>query len=226
MYVVDTTPDATRSRRVGSNARLCPDIPILVDNLWEWKRPEDLPSRRTSTVASPTPELALQRVGGADADAVRRVSLPVGVRVAQLTARGGASHDPSDAKFHPDVIGLPALLRAELGPDWEKGSLSSKARAGLLWVPCLAKDEVEMLFQRVSELAPLREKIWNAIRFWNYVELLEMLIRRPDPRGELFFDSPNGYWLEPVSQQMQAAEEPAPSKQRGGRLFTRLLARA
>lgn len=225
MYVVETTPSANGSRRTSGRAGLCPPVPTLVDNLWEWKRPDGLPSRRTSIFASPAPKVALERVGCDDPAVVRRVSLPVGVRVAQLTAGSTPRFDPSDAKFHPDVKCLPAVLQAGLGPEWESGPLHRKARAGLLWVPGLAKDEVEMLFQKVPALVEIREKVWNAIRFWNYVQLLEMLERCPDPRGELFFESPDGYWLEPLEPAKPASESEQPTQSKP-RLLTRLLAKA
>jgi hypothetical protein len=50
----DVIGRAHATRRVPSN------VPFVVDNLWEYLRPEHLPSRRHAIYASPTPELALQ----------------------------------------------------------------------------------------------------------------------------------------------------------------------
>jgi hypothetical protein len=34
------------------------NVPYIVDNLWEWKRPEGYPNRRYSVFCSPSPEIA------------------------------------------------------------------------------------------------------------------------------------------------------------------------
>ena len=43
------------------------NVPYLVDNLWEWKRPKNYPNRRFSAYASPTAQLALQAAEGGTA---------------------------------------------------------------------------------------------------------------------------------------------------------------
>lgn len=40
------------------------NVPYLVDNLWEYLRSENFPSRRHAVYASPTPELALANATG------------------------------------------------------------------------------------------------------------------------------------------------------------------
>lgn len=193
-------------------------IPPVIDNLWEWRRPASMPSRCVSTFASPTADLAIQRVGiGGSAAKVYRIALPVGARIAQLTSRRAGGFDPSDARFHPDVHDLSQILLRSLGRDWPARRLRGKARPGLLWVPCLFKEEVEALFCHVPELRRARERMWAAITYWEDVRLVETLDRFPDPRGEIFFESHEGYWREPIKSPTAAVKRRRPG------LLTRLL---
>ena len=68
-------------------------VPNVVDNLWEWARPERFPSRRFAVFASPSPELAADH--GPEGGRVyarrvqrRRDDLP-GARLRELEAPSG-----------------------------------------------------------------------------------------------------------------------------------------
>ncbi len=198
MYVAQQVADATIWRSPGTVRHSSSLVPPLIDNLWEWKRPAWFPSRRFSTFASPTIKMALRKANDPETATLYHIALPVGSRVAQLTNRRGRSYDTSDARFHPDVETLQRLLAQSLGPEWAGRRLRGKAKSGLLWVPCLFKEEIDALFRHVPELARIHSRIWNAISFWSDVRIVETLDEWPDPHGEIFFECREGYWAEPV----------------------------
>ncbi len=200
IYLAESTRRDGKWRSSPETIHAASAIPTVVDNLWEWKRPDGFPSRRVCTVAHPEPESALQQAGSPKDACLYTVSLPVGAVVAQLTARPGANFDPSDARFHPDVQDLPRLLVRSLGPNWAKGRLKAKAKPGLLWTPCLHKEEVDALFRHVPALQRIRDTIWDGITFWDDVRLLRILERYPDERGELFFRTRDGFWVDSVAE--------------------------
>jgi len=88
------TPEATIFRSVllmngvAPDKLLCPDeiprppvsVPNLVDNLWEWARPEHFPSRRFAIFASPSPESAAERQKRRDE---RRLARPIGADLSE-----------------------------------------------------------------------------------------------------------------------------------------------
>lgn len=201
MYLAESKVDAVGWHAPDQAPEPAYSIPPLIDNLWEWKRPESAPSRRISTFASPSVELALRhrRLGRGNAR-IYRIALPVGARVAQLTSPAVGGFDPSDSCFHPDVADLPRVLMRSLGPDWAARRLRGKVRPGLLWVPYLFKEEIEGLFRHVPELWRIRDRMWNAIGYWHDVRVVRTLDRLPDPRGEIFFESREGYWRDPLKE--------------------------
>src|SRR5699024_1257198 len=85
------------------------NVPYVVDNLWEWKRPARLPCRRQAVFASPSADLA--RASGADGARVYEVDL-----VGEFAAAQTMGLD--DSKFHPECRALPLLLQKQLGQTW------------------------------------------------------------------------------------------------------------
>ena len=65
-------------------------------------------------------------------------------------------------------------------------------------MPCLKKEEVEVLFQSAEELRRIRDEIYDSIQYWNDVVLFENTDNVPDHKGELFFEYLNGYYLRPL----------------------------
>ncbi len=163
------------------------NVPYLVDNLWEWLRPPQFPSRRSSVFASPRPDLA-QR-SGPQGGKVWRVSFPGRFTLCQV--RGFR-----DSKDHPECKSLPKLLLKELGKTWTGLPLSQKRPAGQLWIPCLSKLEVDQLFGELPELQRIRERIVEAIDYWNQAVLIEDPVELPDAEGEVFFTAEDGYYLQ------------------------------
>lgn len=166
-------------------------VPYVVDNLWEWVRPEKYPSRRFSAFASPQPDIAREQ--GPEKGEVYRVEFRGNYRICQV--RGYRN-----AKDHPECISLPIFLFERLGDKWVRSSLESKDQVGRLWIPTLSKAEVDSLFQSAPELVRLREDLRSSIRFWDDVELVDE--ERPvlEAESELFFAAPDGYYLRPLTE--------------------------
>lgn len=157
------------------------NVPYVVDNLWEWKRPDGYPCRRHSVYASPTPELA-QESGPRDGQLYQvEFKKEVNCLIGQL---GNA-----DSKNHPDCQKLPKLLFKLLGQGWIDGSLAGKEESGRLWIPCLRKEEVELLFHS-EPLAIIKDRVWDEISYWNDVRIVSLdAASLPYPQGEIFIEA-------------------------------------
>ena len=166
------TPRPTR--RAPSN------VPYLVDNLWEWRRPAHFPNRRHSVYASPSAAQARES-GVASQGAVFRVEIDdPQAKIAQLSIK--------DAKHLDEISRLMKLLPSCLGPAWPTLPLAEKTALAPLLAPCLSAEEVESLFAHPSLLAS-RDKIWEAIRFWDEAQLIPRDGELAHPEGELFFEA-------------------------------------
>ena len=165
------------------------NVPYVVDNLWEWKRPEGCADRRRSAYASPRVDLAQK--SGPKGGIVYRVEFEGDVKLCQLVGY-------PDSKYHPDCRNLRSLLFGRLGQDWVDADLSLKSEIGKLWIPCLTKFEVEWLFNTVGRLKEIREEVFQAISYWDSVAVLKEGDTFPDDEGELFFEPMAGYRLIPL----------------------------
>ena len=163
------------------------NVGYLVDNLWEWKRPDIYPNRRYSVYASPNMELA-RKFGGSGNGVVYEVELNGEYLIAQ------SKYD--DARNHPDCVSLKKLLFKMLGQSWIDSSLEEK-EIGQLWIPCLKKSEVETLFQS-SPISHLRESVWEGITFWDDASTFDDLDNLPQQNGEVFFQPIDGYYLRSI----------------------------
>ena len=173
--------------------RLPGNVPYVVDNLWEWKRPDNYPNRRHSVYASPCPEIALGlgRKGGE----AYRIEVCGAAKIAQLKVS-------KDSRFHSECEGLKKELLRVLGVSgqgskWHQSSLNAKSMIGQLWIPGLTKDQVEELFETVSQLKEVKETVSGLVRYWDDVVLLKDN-DEIDSVGEIFFETPEGYRLLPI----------------------------
>jgi hypothetical protein len=175
-------PEHVHVRHPGS--RLPANVPYFVDNLWEFARPADKPSRRHAVYASPTAALALDGAAGAgqpqDGFIACRLEFAAPPKMCQLSV--------ADARYHPDVRRLQRMAQerlADLGP----AGLDARLALAPLFLPGLARDELAGL---MKGSAPLREcvaALAAAVTVWSDV---------PDTaNGELFFelDAGNSYML-------------------------------
>jgi len=156
------------------------NVPYVVDNLWEWKRPEGFPNRRHSLFASPKPELARKYSQYGDNGVIYAVE-PLGeCLLAQIKEE--------DARCHDDCRKLPRTLIRLLGEGWADKPVEEKNSIAAIWVPCLTKQEVEGLFE-TEPLASIRQEIWDSITFWETTEVLTSLEPLPFEKGEIFLEA-------------------------------------
>lgn len=147
-----------------------------------------MPSRRHSAFASPSPELAIQS-SLSDTPRAFRVVIESGEPAAQIPK--------SDARHVPEARRLPRPLFLLLGgQEFLDGPLDRKSAIAPLLCPCLARNELEELFQS-APLTKQREPRWSEIRFWDRVRLFPVSEEPPFPHGEIFF-STLGWRLEPL----------------------------
>lgn len=168
------------------------NVPYLVDNLWEWVRPEGFPNRRHSVYACPTAELAKElgpKEGTVYKINIEQSSFKV---IAQLI-------DINDSKFHDECKELPKMILEvfkRINKEWLELPVDEKLILGKLYLPCLTKSEVEEIMN--SELLlPHRQAIIDKIRYWNDVKLVDLNQSIPSQIGEIFFEA-NQYVLESV----------------------------
>jgi hypothetical protein len=169
-------------------------VPYVVDNLWEWLRPQGLPSRRHAAYASPTPALALL---GASVPpqrgheyVVARVDFEGRFAMAQLAV--------ADARFHPDVKTLPRMLLELLGAQgWVDAPLEIKRVASPLFAPGIAREEVESILNSLPDAAHVKQRLRCASDFWTQARVLTSTGTGAilHPEGELFFEAFDGYRL-------------------------------
>lgn len=177
-------------RKRPSTRRAPSNVPYIVDNLWEWKRPDGFPNRRYSVFASPSPELAMKLA--VNAEKCYRVKIHGEYRIAQIK-------EP-DAREHSDCRRLKRLLVSFLyEKGWVEEPLEKKRSIGVLWAPCLEKGEVESIFS-VEPLKEIRDALWNAISIWDGARIVDPSKGLPFPDGEVFFEV--GEWtLVPAEQE-------------------------
>jgi hypothetical protein len=176
------SPDLQRhfiTQRVPTN------ISYLVDNIWEWLRPDDMPSRRTAVFACPQVFLAEQYA--TDSTLICTIEFKGRVMVAQLT-------DHEDAKLHPDVKALPKLVLSILGQEWIDYDAQLKSDLGVsqLFIPAMRKAEIDK-FLSYEHNGKLREAIKKKSTFWADVKRVEVGDELSD--GEVFFHATDGYYM-------------------------------
>jgi hypothetical protein len=187
---VKAEPDTTNKLHVPKTTMRPPgNVPYVVDNLWEWKRPKKYPNRRCSVFANPDPETA--KKSGSTGGTVFRVEFKGEFKLCQLK-------DIEDSKYHPECDSLKKLLLKHVGTDWPNRKLEEKVNLGRLWMPCITKDEMNYLFGSVEQLRKIRDEVFNAIRYWEDVVLVAKDAAVPYRFAELFFEARDGYYLRRV----------------------------
>jgi len=171
------------------------NVPYIVDNLWEWQRPDGYPNRRFSIFASPTSDLAIASAG--EGKIPYRVELMGRFKLCQMKC-SSAFKDNNDSKYHPDCRKLREKMLKKLDPTWLDVDLDQKTKIGRLWMPCLRKEEVAFLFESEDVLRKIRDEIADNITYWNDAILVKDADSLPDKNGEVFFEPLDGYWLRPL----------------------------
>lgn len=182
-YIVELYPEKT--------ARVPSNIPYVVDNIWEYLRPNEMPSRRHATYASPRKELALKYAN--DNSTLCGVMASVTTIAAQIT-----NYD--DARLHPDVKLIPKIIFKHLGQEWIDSNIELKTIAGKLFIPALKQSETaEIINAGGDALISMIDEIKEKSTFWQDCHLFDAAdLTSPDNKlttGEVFFHSPDGYYL-------------------------------
>lgn len=167
------------------------NISYVADNVLEWLRPARYPCRRSAAFACATPAAAAATLADPARAWVYPVALPDGQEVAHLRAH-------PDAKFHPDVVGIPAAVRRYIQarhrawfglPAAQRGALSA------LFLPCATAAEVEAVLG-TGAIQPLGDQLRAAVMFWGDTDMVAWEAVGPHLGGELFFSIPlEGYRL-------------------------------
>lgn len=165
----------------------CPrNVPYIVDNLWEWKRPGDFPSRRFSAFASPQQCLAKEE--GPEGGTVFLVIFKNRVKLCQLTGT-------KDSKYHRDINLLNKLMSSIIEQLSIKEKTSYEKELKRLWTPCLTKTDIDKLFKKIEILKEIRDEIYHTITYWDDAVLIRDVNNIPDEKGEIFFEAVDGYYL-------------------------------
>lgn len=154
------------------------NVPYIVDNLWEWARPQGYPNRRYSIFAVPSPKTAAESAHVPHAIYEVCSMTPPETPIAQI--RG-----VEDAKRHPDCKSLPRKLLQLLGMEkWTEMAMWEKRELAPLWSPCLLKEEMEALMP-----PGIREEMLGAVTLWKDVQLLTLDGDLADEVGEVFIEA-------------------------------------
>lgn len=198
----DFDPSRVYSRAL--TPRLPVNIPYVVDNLWEAIRPNDMPSRRHSAYASPTPELAAANASAAGHDpslyVVCEVELDGPVRLAQIPFK--------DAREHPDIRIVQKAALAALGQDFAEQTLAQRSQVAALFLPGLSPEHLNELARENMLVEWALERTQLESTFWSSATTQPST----SSDGELFFELLEGstYKLAPYA----AAAQLKPARRR------------
>lgn len=175
-----------------TTVRLPSNVPYFVDNLWEYLRPEYMPSRRHAIYASPTRELARRNCSGKDQGlglCVYRLVVDGSARLAHLKV--------TDARHHDDLKTLPPLAQ-KFGQDLVNAGPEEKPFLALLFLPGAARVDLE----RARENSPTAKRILDAAAgastFWREASAEPSASNH----GELFLQLESGSSYAPAEMEV------------------------
>lgn len=160
-----------------STVRLPSNVPYVVDNLWEYLRPDAMPCRRHAVYASPSAALALANASGDDRGrgfAAYRVEVSGYCRVAQLTVK--------DARLHPDIRRMLRLVQRRQ-PEWALLPLPARQKIGMAFAPATSKAELVALAGEEPALVAFLAEAAALCTLWT-----DSRTEPVDAEGELFFE--------------------------------------
>lgn len=170
--------EALTTRRTPSN------VPYLVDNVWEWLRPEHAPSRRHAMYASPTPELALENASAIGSDPSKYVVCELevsgpGLVLAHLLVK--------DARYHDDIGKIVRHVTGAMGRSFGNMPLAEKTAHSALYLPGVSKEELSEYFESTDVAKQLATELRALSMFWQDASYTPQ-----DHNGEFFFEIPAG----------------------------------
>ena len=147
-------------------------MPYVVDNIWEWLRPEKFPSRRSSVFFIPA------RPSGSIDYAPYSIELDKGT-VCQLVGL-------NDSIQHADCISLRRALHQFLGPTSFLEDVETKRSLGV-FLPSLTADECRRELTRIDVSGELAEMLRSTSTYWGAVRQVRVE-DQVSPVGEIFAD--------------------------------------
>lgn len=175
-----------------STKRIPSNVPYIVDNIWEWCRPENAPSRRHAVYASPTPELALQNASSVgfnpdDYLVCELVFTDPNVKLAHLIIK--------DAREHDDISRIMRHVNSYFGKGFSDLPLVDKVKHAPLYLPSVDKQDLEAYFQSLNDNYELANSIKIISKFWS-----DVTFEPQNHNGELFFELSQAgtYTLKPI----------------------------
>ena len=157
--------------------RLPTNVPYIVDNLWEFLRPADMPSRRHAVYVSPSPQLALQcaaRPEERDGFSAYEVEIVGDYTITQLSVE--------DARYHSDVAAVLTLVKAHQ-PSWQGCEWTTRLRLGMLFAAGSTKTDWNRLVDEDATTADFVNLLMRTSQFWKTANP-----PRTNCNGELFFE--------------------------------------
>jgi hypothetical protein len=186
--VPDNTDISKPSTRLPTR-RLPSNIPYFVDNIWEFLRPANKPSRRHAIYASPTVELAAENASASTNGGyiVYKLVFDRAPVFMQLSV--------TDARYHPDVKALQRIVHSVLGADFGSLALPAKLAVAPLFLPGVSAAELEQAAQASPRLRDILDQAASVSTIWTGGDVLD-----PTSKGELFFEleGDNSYTLQPL----------------------------
>ncbi len=158
-----------------SSGRLPANVPYVVDNLWEFTRPADKPSRRHSVFACPAPELTFGNAAAGGLSPDEYIACELHFKGPQPTP---FQLSERDARYHDDAYQLPKLVNKKL-ENWSDRSPESKIALAPLFLPGTTAEELVAAMRSCSELDRLVKDLAATVTMWSDT---------PDPAvGEITF---------------------------------------
>lgn len=179
---------ASPKQHAATSRRPPVNVPYVVDNLWEWARPEELPSRRGCSYASPSPASAWRNASTSGSQRLVQLHFQPAAAVVQLAE--------TDARLHPDCTRLRKHLLALLDqhctvpayPNWASQPLHLKQSAAALFLPAVSRAELHELLGPGGPLGVLAEELRPLITLWQTAQVVYPATGTlPYADGEVFF---------------------------------------
>ncbi len=169
--------------------RLPANVPYVVDNLWEYLRPSEMPCRRNSVYASVESDMALScaaSVANRHEYTAYRVEISGNYKITQLRI--------TDAREHEDIRRIQKVVQ-ERQSYWSDLPWQERQALAMVFSPGCTKSDLKRLVQENDAAATFISEIAALSKFWDSAS-------EPADHcdGELFFELSESatYTLQPL----------------------------